>query len=73
MQNARIYVALVDEGVPAWRPVPVRSLGDDIYEVLGIIPPGEKWEFLPGSQVRCRQHKFEDGSVGLRAYERVPI
>ena len=70
MSTTLIYVALLDEGVDVWRPVPARDLGDGTFEVLGVVPDGESWEFPPGTRVKCRESRFEDGVVGLRAIER---
>ena len=66
---SRIYIALLDEAVDVWRSVQARDLGGDQYEIMGIIPAGERWQFLPGTRVRCREHRFADGSIGLAAYE----
>ena len=51
-----IYVALLDEGVPVWRPTQGAPLGDGLYEVLATPDyddDDEHWEFPPGSIVRC--------------------
>ena len=69
MSPIKIYVALVDEAVDVWRPIQARDLGNGEFEVMGIVPAGERWEFPPGTRVRCREHRFADGATGLIAYE----
>ena len=71
--SQEIYVALLNEGVEVWRPVQARALGGGEFEILGIVPAGESWEFLPGTRVRCKEHHFADGETGLRAYEKVAL
>jgi hypothetical protein len=71
MAIAQIYVALLDEGTDAWRPVQARDLGNGEFEILGIVPPGERWQFPPGSRVRCVNAHFADGKSALRASEAV--
>ena len=71
--SQEIYVALLDEGVDVWRPVQARALGGGEFEILGIVPAGELWEFPPGTRVRCREHDFADGVAGLLAYAKVAL
>ena len=68
-----IYVALLNEGTTVWRPVQARPLAGDEFEILGPVPAEETWEFPPGAVVRCKTHRFNDGVVGLRAYEQVAL
>ena len=69
----QVFVALLDEGTEVWRPVQARPLGGDRYELLGIVPAGERWQFTPGQRVRCREKTFSGGSKGLVAYESVAL
>jgi hypothetical protein len=62
-----IFVKLLDEGTDCWRPVNANPIGDGVFEVLGIEPFGETWEFAPGTHVRCQQKQFANGSIGLTA------
>ena len=73
VSSQEIYVALVDEGVEVWRPVQARALGGGIFEILGIMPADESWEFPPGTRVRCQEHHFAGGVTGLRAYAKVAL
>jgi hypothetical protein len=63
----QVYVALIGEGVPVWRPVNARSVGPGVYELLGPKENGEEWEFQPGQLVECEEHSFSSGLVGLVA------
>lgn len=60
---ATIYVYLLDEGTDCWRPVSAEHIRDDVYQISGEAPDpeNEKWEFLPGAVVRCRQQKLSGG------------
>ena len=61
---------LVDEGTHCWRPVHADRVSNDIYEITVDVEPGdEHWLFPPRSRVRCREHAFVDGQVGLVAFE----
>ena len=52
-----IYVALLDEGVDVWRPVEAQRLSPDTYLIVDrdYDPRTERWEFEPGTAVRCRK------------------
>jgi len=69
MSALQVYVQLVGEAVDCWRPVQHRDMGEGIVEILGIVPAGEEWQFVPGSKVRCRKRRFAYGKEGLMAYE----
>jgi hypothetical protein len=69
--NQTIYIALIDEGVDVWRPVKAKPMGDDLFLLLGPVPPDELWEFQPGQVVRCREKAFSSNERGLVAYEEV--
>ena len=58
-----------EEGTDVWRPVPAKHIRDDIYVLLGTMPESESWKFASGSKVRCSEHKFSGGDVGLIAVE----
>jgi hypothetical protein len=65
-----IYVALLDDDAACWRPVHADRLSEDVYEItVDQEPRGERWQFPPHSRVRCRPHVFQDGALGLIAYE----
>ena len=65
-----IYMPVENEGTDCWRPVHADHVEGDIYEITVLEAPGdEEWRFPPGSNVRCREHEFQDGVRGLLAYE----
>lgn len=67
-----VYVALLDEGVDVWRPVPAAHIGDDVYRLSADpVPEEEQWAFEPGTVVRCEWRLLSDGET-LVAVERVP-
>ncbi len=62
--NDQIYIALVDEGIEAWRPVPALRLEADTYVILrpdDYDPMFETWQFPPGTMVICEQKQLSDG------------
>jgi hypothetical protein len=65
-----IYVALLDEGIDVWRPVEAERISPDSYLIVeqGYDPTIERWEFEPGTVVRCRKEK-RDGRQILVATE----
>jgi hypothetical protein len=69
-ETTTIYVYLLDEGTDCWRPVSAEHVRDDVYRITGEPPDpeNEKWEYLPGAVVRCRQKKLSGGDC-LVAYE----
>ena len=67
MAATRIFVKLLAEGTTCWKPINANPIGDGVFEVLGIVPAGEAWEFAPGAHVRCKPIRFADGSTGLVA------
>jgi hypothetical protein len=56
-----IYVALLDEGIDVWRPVEARRLAPDTYLIVDQDYDRriERWEFEPGTEVRCRKESRE--------------
>lgn len=68
--TTQIYIALLDEGTPVWRPVRAAHLRDDIYRILEQLLADEHLEFVAGEFVRCRQQIFADGESRLVAYEK---
>lgn len=66
MTTDEIYVALLDEGVNVWRPVPALRVDTDTYVILkpdDHDPEDERWEFPPGSVVTVKDRKLSDGTV----------
>jgi hypothetical protein len=66
-----IFVALVGDGTPCWRPIHGIHLRDDDYQIISEVPPDERWEFTTGDHVRCRKQTFADGKKGWVAYEKL--
>ena len=64
-----VFVALLDEGTAAWRPVTAEPLAHGLFRLIGPVPDGESWEFQPGEVVRCVERTFSDGSCRLVAVE----
>lgn len=58
-----VYVALLNEGTDVWRPVSARRVADLRYELLGIVPSQEKWQFLPGQTVECELRALSGGEA----------
>lgn len=71
MSVTTIFVQLLNEGTDCWRPVNAQEHNEGIFEILGIMPAGEEWEFVPGMRVRCWPKQFADGSIALVAHELV--
>ena len=72
----QIYVALLDEGINVWRPVPALRLESNTYVVLrpdDYDPSVETWQFPPGTLVVCEQKQLADGifPVAIRQTEDV--
>ena len=68
-----IYVALLDEGTDVWRPVLAARRADDLFEIISTNddPEDEKWQFPPGSLVKC-EHRTLSGGRRLVAVELQP-
>ena len=63
MADDMIYIALLDENVDVWRPVPCEQLPDGTYQLPDDQPETEAWEFPPGSRVRAEWRELADGRV----------
>jgi hypothetical protein len=67
-------VALLDEGVDAWRPVQAEHVSGDLYRLTGEQPDDEAWPFAVGDVVRCEKRTLSgDGARPERvlvAYEK---
>lgn len=68
--NETIYIRLVDEGIDVWRPVTAKkgSMPNSFFILPAphnIIPPGESWEFSPGSYVLVRESILEEQKVNV--------
>lgn len=66
-QPTTVYVGLLDEGTPVWRPVAAESIGRGLYRLVDRNPAGESWAFAPGTVVRCRERIMADDARVLVA------
>jgi hypothetical protein len=67
MSPETIYVALVNEGTTAWRPVEAEQSADGTFCILSETPEEEEWAFKSGQKVVVKHHVFADGTRGLVA------
>lgn len=66
-----IYVRLLGLPHEQWRVATGRCLGGDVYEVLGPVPVGERWQFQPGQIVMCEEVGLTLGGFGMLACNEV--
>jgi hypothetical protein len=61
-----IFVELLDEGTPCWRPVRATPLRDGVFRISAdqAVPDEERWAFVPGNIVLCEEHTFQSGARG---------
>jgi hypothetical protein len=64
-----IYVELLEEGVPCWRPVKAEKLPDGSFRILDSCPEEECWAFETGDVVKCEKREVQ-GGVAWVAYSR---
>jgi hypothetical protein len=60
-----IYIQLLNEGTPSWRPTIGLKLYNRNYKVTATETydsTDEEWEFKPGSIVRCEFRDLSDGT-----------
>ena len=58
MKTTVVYVELLNEGTPTWRPTQAKVISDNVCELLptpNYDPLDEEWAFLPGSKVICEK------------------
>ncbi len=69
--HTTIYVALLDEGTPTWRPVEAVRIQDDVFEIISQNPDpdDEIWEFNVGQHVRCEKRELSNGVYMVAAHE----
>jgi hypothetical protein len=65
-----IYIALLNEGTSVWRPAIAQSVGDAAYRLIGPVPQGEAWEWLPGEVVHVERRETGQGLTALFALPR---
>ena len=65
MRTETIYIELLDDGVPTWRPADAEVLGDGRYRILrphDYDPQVEAWRFVPGTVVHGAIRSDSDGA-----------
>jgi hypothetical protein len=67
LRTTRIFMP--NEGTDCWRPVNAKEHSEGVFEIVGIMPAGEEWQFVPGTTVHCRPTLFTDGSTSPVAFE----
>lgn len=63
-----VYVRLLEEGTEVFRPTNAVYISNEAFKLLpceGYDPEDEKWEFLPGSIVRCEKRVLEGKEIML--------
>ncbi|MCX9076368.1 MAG: hypothetical protein OIN84_00180 [Candidatus Methanoperedens sp.] len=65
VNEATIYIRLLDEGVETWRPTTAEEVRPGVFMILpstSFDPETETWEFTPGQLVECElQEKLNRG------------
>ena len=63
MNSTTIYVKLIDEPVPVWRPVKAEQIAGNVYLIVSqpYDQDTEQWEFPPGERVVCKILLLTDG------------
>jgi hypothetical protein len=69
VRTTKIFMPLLNEGTDCWRPVNAKEHSEGVFEILGIMPAGEEWQFVPGGRVHCRPKLFTVGSTSPVAFE----
>lgn len=68
-----IFIRLLDEGIDVWRPATCSETTEDGVYIIDPLSKydaeDEKWEFEPGSKVRCEMRVL-DGTKKLVAVAR---
>lgn len=66
-----IFVELLEEGTPCWRPVEAEYLGNELYRIVGVKPQDEVWAFSIGDVVKCEMKTFQADDPKLIAIEKI--
>jgi hypothetical protein len=67
MQIETIYIPLVNEGTPVWRPVSAKVLSPAVFQIEESEPEDEEWLYTTGQNVQVEQRVFADGKCGWTA------
>ncbi len=70
-----IYVSLLDEPVEAWRPVDAVRLEENTFKITSanLYPDDERWQFVTGEVVLCKERQFPNGPTCLVAVEKIDM
>lgn len=67
MQTETLYIPLVNEGTPVWRPVSAKVLSPAIFQIEDSEPEDEEWLYKTGQNVQVEQRVFANGKCGWTA------
>ena len=73
-KTIEVYVTLLEEGTDTIRGTQAIDLGEGLAKLLPTPwydPEDEIWEFLPGSTVRIKKIKDDQGQDIMLAYEKL--
>lgn len=67
-----IYVPLL-RGQGEWRAVEAVHVSGSRYRIIGTMPEGEEWAFIPGEEVECETAEVKKGKKALTAKRLTPV
>ena len=67
MQTETIYIPLVNEGTPVWRPASAKAVSPAIFQIEDSEPADEEWLYQTGQNVLVENRVFADGKCGWTA------
>ena len=62
-----VHVPVAMKGVTALRPTRAAAVGDGLLRLLGPVPVGEVWKFLPGEFIEYEDQLLPGGNRGIVA------
>ncbi|GGZ25402.1 hypothetical protein GCM10011273_08470 [Asticcacaulis endophyticus] len=67
IERVVVYVELLDEGTPVWRPSSAIKVDGNVFVLTNENhdPNTEQWSVLPGSLITIEQQQITDGSLGV--------
>lgn len=69
-KQVEVFVELLDEGIPTWRPTMAIPLGGSLFQILATPnydPENEAWTFLPDTTIALEKKVFSDGKERFAA------
>ena len=67
MKPIVVYVQLTGKNPGVYRPASASPVGDGLLRLLGPVPFGETWQFLPGEYVEYENQEIAPGRYELAA------